>query len=77
MPLRELTEAEVFERDEAVIGDLRRRRASGENYVVDGLGEAIVIEVKQASPFENQFLLTLDQVCSRTRTRSRRTISIG
>ncbi|KAF8473426.1 hypothetical protein BDZ91DRAFT_401582 [Kalaharituber pfeilii] len=44
VPLRELTEEEVFMRDEAVIGDLRRRRASGENYVVDGLGAAVVVD---------------------------------
>lgn len=44
-PLRELTEQEVFERDEAVMGDLRRRRVSGENYIVDGLGESVVFDV--------------------------------
>lgn len=43
-PLRELTEAEVFERDEAVMGDLRRRRASGENYVVDSLGDSVIFD---------------------------------
>ncbi|KAF8425875.1 hypothetical protein EV426DRAFT_572900 [Tirmania nivea] len=43
-PLRELTEAEVFERDEAVMGDLRRRRVSGENYVVDSLGDSVIFD---------------------------------
>ncbi|KAI5810293.1 hypothetical protein DFH27DRAFT_598117 [Peziza echinospora] len=41
-PLRELTEAEVFERDEAVIGDLRRRRVSGENHIVDAQAGSMV-----------------------------------
>lgn len=43
-PLRELTEAEVFERDEAVMGDLRRRRVSGENYLVNGLGDSVIFD---------------------------------
>lgn len=34
MPLRQLSKEEVFERDEAVIGD-RRRRISGESLVVE------------------------------------------
>ncbi|KAF8439521.1 hypothetical protein BGX38DRAFT_1144725 [Terfezia claveryi] len=43
-PLRELTEAEVFERDEAVMGDLRRRRVSGENYLLDSLGDSVIFD---------------------------------
>lgn len=44
VPLRELNEQEVFERDEAVLGDLRRRR-SGEHS-----GSAIEVESSLAFP---------------------------
>ena len=43
-----MTEAEIFERDEAVMGDLRRRRASGENYIVDGFGDVVIFDVSLA-----------------------------
>lgn len=56
-PLRELTEAEVFERDEAVMGDLRRRRVSGENYLVDNLGDSVIFDVCPLSSFGNVCVL--------------------
>ena len=49
IPLKELSWAEVLLRDEAKLGDLRRRRASGSSAAIVE-GDSLIVDVSGCSP---------------------------